>query len=143
MRIRQLNHSVYQLQFHIVWGTKYRRKILKPYVREELWKSFKKLQRKYPQWYYHQINTDQDHVHLLIELPPTDSLAWCVQQLKATTSRDLRNKFEFIRSMSEDNGVWSVGYFVSSVGLNENQIKKYIERQGKHDLGQDVTAEFS
>ena len=143
MRIRHLNHSVYQLQFHIVWGTKYRRKILKPYVRQELWKSFQKLQRKYPNWQFERITTDQDHVHMLLELPPTDSLAWCIQQLKCTTSRDLRKKFQFIKDMSEDNGVWSVGYFVSSVGLNEDQIRKYVERQGRQDLGEDITAEFS
>lgn len=143
MRIRELNHSVYQLQFHIVWGTKYRRKILKNYVQRELWKSFRKLQRKYPEWYYHKINTDQDHVHLIIEIPPKDSIAWCVQQMKTATSKDLRKKFKHIREMSESNGVWSVGYFVSSIGLNEKQIRKYVERQGRHDLGQDVTKEFS
>ena len=116
---------------------------MKSYVQQELWKSFKKLQRRYPTWYFQRINTDQDHVHMLLEIPPTDSLAWCIQQLKSTTSRDLRKKFPFIREMSEENGVWSVGYFVSSVGLNEDQIKKYIEKQGKNDLGLDVTAEFS
>src|SRR5919108_1940435 len=130
MRIRQLNHSVYQVQFHIVWGVKYRRKILKPYVKKELFASFMKLQRRYPEWYYHRINTDQDHVHVLMECPPTQSIAWVVQQLKTHTSADLRKKFRFIDQIFDHSGIWSVGYFVSTIGLNEAQIRTYIERQG-------------
>lgn len=143
MRIRQLNHSVYQVQFHIVWGVKYRRKILKPYVKTELFASFMKLQRRYPEWYYHRINSDQDHVHVLMEFPPSESIAWVVQQLKSHTSADLRKKFKFIDEIFDHSGIWSVGYFVSTIGLNEDQIRKYIEKQGAHDIGIDVSAEFS
>ena len=48
MRLRKLNHSTYQHQFHIVWGTKYRYKILKPYVLLELKKSLYSTVKKYP-----------------------------------------------------------------------------------------------
>ncbi|HEX9503248.1 MAG TPA: transposase, partial [Patescibacteria group bacterium] len=64
MRIRQLNHSVYQIQYHIVWGTKYRRKILKHYVRSELIKFLYEVQRQYPDLYFDNINTGDDHVHI-------------------------------------------------------------------------------
>lgn len=143
MRIRELNHSVYQVQYHIVWGTKYRRKILKDYVKVELIKSLYKTQKSHPTWYFHRINTDRDHVHLIIEIPPKDSLAFCVQQLKSHASADLQRKFKFIDKMSEDGSVWGVGYFVSTIGLNEDQIRKYVERQGLYDRGTDVTKEFS
>jgi putative transposase len=143
MRIRELNHSVYQVQYHVVWGTKYRRKILKDYVKVELIKSLKKIQKKYPTWYYHRLNTDKDHVHLILEIPPSDSLAFCIQQLKSISSADLRKRFRFIKDMSNEGGVWSVGYFVSTIGLNEQQIRKYVDRQGNLDLGKDITAEFS
>lgn len=143
MRIRELHHSVYQVQYHIVWGTKYRRKYIKEYVKTELVKSLYKVQKSYPTWYFHSINTDQDHVHLIIEIPPKDSLAFCVQRLKSCSSADLKRKFPFIKNMFSDESIWSVGYFVSTIGLNEDQIRKYVERQGLHDRGQDVTQEFS
>lgn len=143
MRIRQLNHSVYQVQYHIVWGTKYRRKVLKHYVRKELIKNLYKTQQRHPDWYFHRINTGDDHVHLLIEFPPDYSIAAVVQELKSCSSAHLRNKFKFIDKLYIHSGLWSAGYFVSTVGLNEENIRKYIEKQNNYDKGFDITTEFS
>ena len=143
MRIRQLNHSVYQLQYHVVWGTKYRRKILKSYVRVELIKSLYKTLKHHPDWYISNINTGIDHVHMLIEIPPKYSVAAVVKEIKSETSRELRKRFKFIDKIYRHSGVWSVGYFVSSVGLNEKQIKRYIDNQNRYDVGVDVSAEYS
>ena len=143
MRIRQLNHSVYQIQYHLVWGTKYRRKVLKHYVRKELIRSLYKIQRKYPDWYYHKINTGEDHVHLLIEIPPKYSIAEVVQKLKNSTSFELRKRFKFLERIFHKGKMWSTGYFVSTVGLNEEQIRNYIERQNQFERGKDLTGKFS
>ncbi len=137
MRIRRLNHSVYQLQFHIVWGTKYRRKWIIPAVHQALRHSLYEAVKKYPTLHLIAMNTDRDHVHLAIEIPPSLPIAAAVQKLKALSSLELRKKFRFIREMYlEKEGIWSVGYFVSSIGLNETQIKRYIEWQGKHEVPQ-------
>ena len=143
MRIRQLNHSVYQIQYHLVWGTKYRRKILKHYVRSELIKSLYQVQKQYPDWYFHNINTGADHVHLLMEIPPKYAISEVVQKLKGHSAHDLCKHFKFIRELYSRGGVWSDGYFVSTVGLNEAQISKYIDHQNHDDRGLDITAEFS
>lgn len=143
MRIRSLNHSIYQVSYHIVWGTKYRRKILKPYVQKELVKSFYKTLRTHPTWFLLQINTDSDHVHMRIEFPPTVDISTVVRELKSRSSTHLRLKFKFIDRLYKTSGMWSVGYFVSTIGLNENQIKNYITKQSKYDVGHDVTNEFS
>ena len=143
MRTRSLNHSVYETQYHLVWGVKYRRKILKDYVKVELINSIKKVQKTYPTWYVHKINTDQDHVHILIEFPPDVSISEVVQKIKIQSSKDLRSKFKFIDRIFTKSGIWSVGYYVSTVGLNEDKIKKYIEHQGKQDLGHDAASLFS
>ena len=135
MRIRHLNHSTYQHQYHVVWGTKYRRKILKPYVLIELKKILYATVKKYPTLWIGSLNTDQDHVHIQIEVPPNITLSDAVGKLKAVSSRYLRSKFKFIREIYlEKDGIWSVGYFSSTIGLNEKQIKKYIEWQGKKDV---------
>lgn len=137
MRIQNLNHSTYQHQYHIVWCTKYRTKILKPYVLTELKKSLYATVKKYPTLWIESMNTDEDHVHLQIEIPPNITVSDAVGKLKAYSSRHLRSKFKFIRNIYlEKDGIWSVGYFSSTVGMNETQIRKYIEWQGKKDKPQ-------
>lgn len=143
MRIRKLNHSVYQTQYHIVFGTKYRRKWLKDYVKTELIRSFHQTQRSFPDWYFFEINTDQDHVHVIMEIPPSYSIAEVVQILKTNSSKALRKQFGFLDRIYVHSGLWSTGYFVSTIGLNEEQIKKYVQLQGEDDKGLDVTSEFS
>ena len=133
MRTRNLNHSTYQHQYHIVWGTKYRRKILKDYVKSELIKSISDVTKKYPTLFVLAINVDQDHVHIQIEIPPNISVSKAVQAIKIMSTIRIRKKFKFIRELYLENSIWSVGYFSSTLGLNESQIKKYINNQGKND----------
>ena len=139
MRIRRLNHSIYQLQYHIVWGTKYRRKFIIPAVKQELVQSFYDTVKKYPTLHIFTVNTDRDHVHIQLEAPPSIAVSSAVQRLKSLSSLYLRKRFKFIREIYLDKeGIWSVGYFVSSIGLNEDQIKKYIEWQGLREVPQTV-----
>ena len=140
MRIQHLNHSTYQLQYHIVWGTRGRRNILQKYVKPELVRSLYETVKKYPTLHLETINTDQDHVHIQIEIPPNICISDAVQRLKANSSFHLRKTFKFIREIYlEKDGIWSVGYFVSSVGLNEEQIKRYIEWQGKKEVPRTIS----
>jgi len=143
MRIRKLNHSVYQVQYHLVWGTKYRRKYLKHYVRTELIKSLYQTQRRHPDIYIHNINTGDDHVHMQIEIPPTHSIPAVIRDMKSNSSTHLRKRFSFITRIYQDSGIWSTGYFISTIGLNEANIQKYINNQNTDDRGRDVTSEFS
>jgi putative transposase len=137
MRIQNLNHSTYQHQYHIVWGTKYRRKILKPYVLIELKKSLYATVKKYPTLWIEAMNTDEDHVHIQIEIAPNTTVSDAVSKLKSASSRHLRLRFKFIREIYlEKDGIWSVGYFSSTVGLNEAQVRRYIAWQGKKDVPQ-------
>ena len=134
MRIQSLAHSTYQHQYHIVWGTKYRRKFLKDYVTADLSASFKETLRRHPTLHIFAMNLDQDHVHLQIEIPPDIPVCEVVQLLKQNASRVLKRKFAFIRRMYLENSIWSVGYFSSTIGLNEETIRRYIEHQGKKEL---------
>lgn len=135
MQTRSLNHSAYKLQYHLVWGTKYRRHWLKPpSVQAALKALLYEACKKYPALYIHAVNTDLDHVHVQMEIPPSIAIADAVQALKGASSMALRKRYKFIRDMClGKDGIWSVGYFVSSIGLNEGQIKKYIEWQGKKE----------
>ena len=139
MRIRSLNHSVYQLQYHIVWGTKYRIKYIIPIVKNELIHCLFETIKKYPTLHIFTINTNRDHVHIQLEAPPDIALSSVVQRLKGISSLQIRKRFKFIReAYLEKEGIWSVGYFVSSVGLNEAQVRRYIEWQDKREVPQTV-----
>lgn len=143
MRTRSLNHSVYQLEYHIVWGTKYRRKILKPYVKKKLLDSFQQTEFLYPTLHIAKVNIGEDHVHTLLEIAPSVPIAAMVQKLKTHSSKELKKQFKFIREMDDDSGIWSVGYFVSSIGINEEQIEKYIDYQDKRDRPKNARLGFS
>lgn len=137
MKVKSLNHSTYELQYHIVWGTKYRYKWLKDYVKRELKKSFDNTIKKYPTLHLETMNTDEDHVHLQLEIPPNIAVSDAVRALKAESSHHIRKNFKFIKKMYlEKDGIWNVGYFVSSIGINEQRIKRYIEWQGKKEKPQ-------
>ncbi|PLX21060.1 hypothetical protein C0584_04735 [Candidatus Parcubacteria bacterium] len=137
MRIQSLSHCAYKHQYHIVWGTKHRRKWLKDYIKEELISSLFNTVKKYSTLHIEIINTDQDHVHIQIEIPPNITVSEAVQKLKSNSSIHLKKKFKFIREMYLDwDGIWSVGYFSSTVGLNEEQVRRYIKWQGEKEKPQ-------
>lgn len=138
MRRLTLNHSTYQHLFHIVWGTRYRRKFLKEYVKPELKKVLTMIEKRYPTIHVEEVNTDNDHIHLQMEIPPDLSVAVVVKRIKWLASMRLKKRFKFIREMYLDGNIWSVGYFSSTVGLNEKTIKEYIAGQGKADIPKQV-----
>ena len=143
MRIRSLNHSRYQHEYHIVWCTKYKRKFLQDYVKPVLIAWLFEAIKKYPTLYIRTVNTDLDHIHLQIEIPPDIAVSSVVQKLKMVTSIKLRNKYKFIKEMYLDSNIWSVGYFSSTIGLNEDTIRRYIQNQGVEEVSKDATEEFS
>lgn len=143
MRIRSLNHSVYQTQYHIVWGTRYRRKYLKEYVKNEFVTALYQTIKKYPTLHIETVNTNDDHVHLQIEIPPNLLISAVVCRLKSESSAKLKKRFKFIREMYLDGSIWSVGYFVSTIGLNEKAIERYIKYQDKKDRGRNLSLGFS
>jgi putative transposase len=143
MRTRRLNHSVYSVQYHIVWSTKYRRKYLQPYVVKELKRSLFETMKEYPTLWIEKLATDEDHIHLQIEVPPNMTISAAVQTLKIQSSLHLKRRFKFIREMYIDGGIWSVGYYVSTIGLNENIIKRYLDKQGQWDKAKTLRLGFS
>ena len=102
-------------------------------MKEEFIEILHGLTKKYPTLFFHAINTDKDHVHIQVEFDSDTSSSRVVQILKWHTSIRLKKKFPFIRKMYLSGSIWSVGYFSSTVGLNEKIIKQYIQYQGRLD----------
>ena len=128
---------MYYTRYHLVFVTKYRRKVLKHGMGAYLQVVMKAATRHYPDIVIHEANTDEDHVHLLISIPPKYSVSKAVNLLKSNSALAMRRKFPFLNRMYYQEGIalWSTGYFVSTVGINEEIIRKYIEHQGEEDGG--------
>ena len=123
--------------YHVVWIPRYRYKILVKGVAEYLAIKFDEVRKWYPELEYVERNIQPDHVHLVVSFPPKFSIARMVQIMKSNTGRAMAEKFEFIKQRYYGRGgIWSVGYFVSTVGLDEATIRRYVEYQEKEDFGQ-------
>jgi putative transposase len=97
----------------------------------------KTIQRRHPEIEVFELNTDQDHIHLLVSIAPKMAVSEAVRILKANTARMMVQKFPFLKQVyNGEMGIWSIGYFASTVGANERTIQAYIEHQGKEDSGQ-------
>ncbi|ARN56819.1 IS200/IS605 family transposase [Sedimentisphaera salicampi] len=137
MEYNKQGHSVYYTRYHLVMSTKYRRKIFRSGIGEYLEQVVEGIGRRVSDLEIREINTDEDHVHILLSIPPKYSVSEIVNKLKANTGRVLRRKFTWLDKVYWDqDGIWSVGYFVSTVGINEETIRKYIEHQGREDSGE-------
>jgi putative transposase len=83
------------------------------------------------------VNAPLDHVHMVIVIPPRASVAEVMQFIKSQTGKLLKARFPFLQeTFYAKEGIWSRGYCVSTVGLNEKEILAYVSYQDKEDRGQ-------
>ena len=117
--------------------TKYRKEIINEGIFAYIEKKLAEVTEHYPLIRFKTVNHDKDHMHLHLAIPPTIAVGKVVGIIKQNTSRELKQKFPFLKKIYwGTDQVWSDGYFVSTVGANEVMIQKYIEEQGKKDAGQ-------
>ena len=137
MELIHASHCVYFCDYHIVIVTKYRKPILNNGIFAHMKLKLAEVTEHYPLIRFTTVNHDIDHVHMVASIPPTIGVGKTVGIVKQNTARALKQKFPFIKQVYwGTDEVWSDGYFVSTVGVNEDVIKKYVENQGKKDTGQ-------
>ncbi len=137
MEYKKLSHCVYYCSYHVVLVTKYRRKVFNQGILAYMKKRLEEVRKYYPLIEIEVINEDKDHIHMLVSIPPTMRVGKVVGILKSNTAKRLKQKFPIIREMYwGTDSVWSDGYFVSTSGINEKVIRKYIHMQGELDSGQ-------
>ena len=137
MEYKKQAHAVYYAQYHIVVSTKYRRKVLKAGMGDYLKRKVLQVSKFQPEIEIIAVNTAIDHIHLLVSIPPKFSVSEVVKMIKAHTGTAMRRKFPFLDKVYWGvNGIWSIGYFVSTVGINEETIRRYVQKQGEEDSGQ-------
>ena len=115
----------------MVWIPKYRKRILRGKIAYRL-KGLLYDACRMNRWWIGKISIQADHVHLLIQLQPHNSVSEVVQVLKGGTSKIIRKEFPELQEFLWGDSFWADGYFAESIGsVDEEAIRKYIDAQNK------------
>ena len=121
---------VYNINYHIVWCTKYRRKVLTPAIETRLQVILDEIGKEKGFAVVMAEVGEQDHIHCFISAPPKLSVTDIVRYLKGISGRFLFIEFPEINNKLWNGHLWNDSYFVETIGsTSEENIRKYIERQ--------------
>jgi REP-associated tyrosine transposase len=137
MSYRKTAHSVYDLKYHVVWVTKYR----KPVLRGEIAVRTRELIRQTCatlEVYILSGHVSNNHIHLLVSVPPQVAVSVLVQRLKGRSSRRLQEEFGELKRQYWGRHMWARGYFAVSTGnVTDEIIQQYIESHKDMPTDQD------
>ena len=137
-KYRRLAHAVYQCTYHVVWVPKYRYRVLTGGVAELIdhdirslceWKDVEVLE----------LSVQADHVHAVLSIPPKISVSSFMGFLKGKLAIKVMKSYPRLRKKPYwGNHFWARGYFVSTVGLNEDLIRRYVRYQEEQERREDT-----
>ena len=130
MELQYAEHHVYRLEYHLVWTPKYRHPVFREPQRGILKQVLIKAAHDYDMEIL-EIEIPNDHIHVLISLPPTIMISECIRVLKSISAREFFKRFPEIREKYFWGGkLWTPSYYAETVGKrNETAIRKYIQNQ--------------
>ena len=135
-----LSHTKWLCKYHIVFTPKYRRKAIYGQYRESIGQIIRQL-CNYKGVEIIEGHLMPDHIHLLVSIPPKYSVSQFMGYLKGKSSLMIFDKHANLKYKFGNRHFWAEGYYVSTVGLNEATIKKYIQEQEAHDIAMDKVTE--
>ena len=132
MSYQSLSHSKWDCKYHLVFIPKFRRKVLYGKIRKFLGPVFRELsrQRECEIMEGHMV---QDHVHMLISIPPKYAVSEVVGYIKGKSAIAVARQFSGRKRNFNGERFWARGYAVSTVGFEESQIREYIRKQEQLD----------
>lgn len=131
-----LAHTKWMCKYHIVFTPKYRRKVIYNQYKEDIRDILKTL-CGYKGVEIIEGHLMPDHIHMLVSIPPKYSVSSFMGYLKGKSSLMIFDKHANLKYQYGNRHFWSEGYYVTTVGLNEATIKKYIQEQEQHDIAMD------
>jgi putative transposase len=126
------SHVVWDCIYHIVIVPKYRKKLLFEPLRAQVGKMLRDLARQKESEII-EGHALPDHIHLVIRIPPKYSVAYVMGFMKGKSAIRLHNMLSARRRAAPPRFFWSRGYFVRTVGIDEDTVKKYVQEQWKRD----------
>ena len=127
-KYKRLSHAVYDCRYHVVFITKYRFKVIDKDIEIALkwaikevcdWKEIDILEGA----------VKEDHVHLYLQIPPKHSISDVMKWIKGKSATRLLKKFPKLEKQYWGRHLWARGYFVSTVGITDDIIRQYIQKQ--------------
>ena len=144
-KYRKLSHVIYKCDYHIVWVPKYRLRILKGVVKDLVDSDIRTL-CEWKKCEVVELSVQEDHVHIIVSVPPKVSISNLMGLLKGKIAIKLFKSYPDLKKKPYwGNHFWARGYFVSTVGLDEDMIKKYVrhqEKEEKKEEGHQISFDF-
>jgi len=132
-QFKRLSHSLYECKYHIVFCPKYRHRIFKDDIVEYTRQQIYQLCRQKELVEVLELNIKPDHIHLVMDIPPKYSVSEIMGFLKGKLALRLFQKYEHLGRKYWGRHLWSRGYCVSTIGLDEDKIRKYVKWQEQND----------
>ena len=132
-QLKKLAHSLYECKYHVVFCPKYRYKILQGEVRQYVTQQIHRLCNQKDGVEVLEVNVQEDHVHVVLSIPPKYAVSEMMGFLKGKLALRTFDRFPELRKRYWGQHLWSRGYCVSTVGLDEERIRKYVKWQTKRD----------
>ena len=128
-RFRKLSHTIYECKYHLIFCPKYRYRVLTDEVREYTRESIKKLVKQKEGLEIIEMNVQSDHVHLVMWIPPKHSVSSVMGYLKGKLAIRILQRYEKLGKKYWGRHLWSRGYCVSTIGIDEERIREYVRWQ--------------
>ncbi len=132
-RFKKLSHSIYECKYHVVFCPKYRYKILKGEIGDYVSNAVYQLLGYKDGVEVMELNVQEDHVHLVMSVAPKYSLSDIMGYLKGKLALRMFERYEQLGKRYWGRHLWSRGYCISTVGLDEEKIRKYVKWQEKKE----------
>ena len=132
MNVKKLNHTSWNCKYHIVFIPKRRKKVLFGQLRSHLGEMFHELARQ-KECQIVEGHLMPDHVHMCMSIPPKHAVSQVVGYMKGKSAMGIAREFMGRRRNFSGESFWARGYYVSTVGLDEEVVRAYIRRQEKEE----------
>lgn len=131
--ITSLTHTKWRCQYHIVFAPKYRRKIIYGKYKAEIGKILRRICERMDEVSIIEANACEDHIHMLVSIPPKMSVSKFMGTLKGKSSLMIFDQFANLKYKYGNRHFWCRGYNADTVGRNKNAIATYIQNQVEED----------
>ncbi len=128
-QFKRLSHSLYECKYHIVFCPKYRHRIFKDDLAVYTQQAIQELCRRKEAVEVREVNVQPDHVHLVVSLAPKYAVSEFMGYLKGKLALRLFHQYEQLGKRFWGRHRWATGYCVSTIGLDEEQVRKYVKWQ--------------
>ena len=129
---QSLSHTMWECKYHIVWISKYRKKTIFGDLRKHLGEMFRELARQKESKIL-EGHLMSDHVHILLSIPPKYSVSQVVGFIKGKSAIQIARNFQGRKKNFVGQHFWARGYYVSTVGKDEDAVREYIQNQENED----------